>query len=64
MIGFFRSSKEAKLITIQKSTSYSLQIAGNGWRLPRWRYKSRKDSFSNQAKRIRNDNIRTDAPLR
>jgi hypothetical protein len=43
------------------------QIEGfgaNGWRLPHWRYKSRKDFFSNQAKRIRNDKISTIAPLR
>jgi hypothetical protein len=34
------------------------------WRLPRWRYKSRKYFYSNQAKRNRNDKISTDAPLR
>jgi hypothetical protein len=42
----------------------SFKIGYNGWRLPHWRYKSRKDFFSNQAKRNRNDKISTDAPLR
>jgi hypothetical protein len=31
-------------------------LTANGWRLPHWRYKSRKDFFSNQAKIIQNEN--------